>query len=123
MKSVTEQEHQEMVSRLVKPGAVILESLNSSKVNLLHAAVGVCTEAGELLDAIKKNCVYEKELDRENVIEELGDLEFYMEQMRQAIMANRDEVLQANIDKLHKKRYPNGYTNEAAIDRADKTGC
>lgn len=37
-------------------------------------ATGVSGEAGELLDAVKKSVVYKKPLDRENVVEELGDL-------------------------------------------------
>ena len=47
--------------------------------------VGVSGEAGELLDAVKKAVIYRKPLDLENVIEELGDLEFYMEGLRQGL--------------------------------------
>lgn len=120
MNSVTEQDHREMVTALVKPGEAIQASLTGAKVNMLHAAIGICTEAGELLDAVKKHVIYEKPLDEENCVEELGDLEFYMEQFRQAIRHNRDYILRQNIDKLAKKRYPNGYSDTAAIARADK---
>ena len=41
-----------------------------------------------------------KELDRENIIEELGDLEFYMEMLREQIGITRDAVLVLNMHKL-----------------------
>lgn len=86
---------------------------------LLHAAIGIAGEGGELLDAIKKVWVYGQNLNRENAVEELGDLEFYMEAMRNLIGATRDEVLNANIAKLE-KRYPTGYTDALAAARLDK---
>ena len=87
--------------------------------DILHAAVGISGEAGELLDAVKKHWAYGKPLDMVNVIEELGDLEYYMRAMYKVLNLNRDDVLMANIEKLN-KRYPSGYTNEAALARADK---
>lgn len=110
---------QEMVAALIKPGEDILSSLTPEKVNLWHLATGVAGEAGELLDAIKKHVVYNKELDRANVIEELGDLIFYMEGLMQALDLEGSEIIQANIDKLS-VRYAQGYSDRAAQDRADK---
>lgn len=114
------EEHMNMVHYLSKPGGDILESLSPAKCHLWHAASLAATEAGEILDAVKKHVIYEKDLDRDNIIEELGDLEFAMEMIRRAINVRRDETLRKNIDKLMNKRYPNGYTNTAAIERADK---
>lgn len=45
---------------------------------LLHAAIGLCTESGELLDAYKKHIFYGKPLDHVNIKEELGDICWYM---------------------------------------------
>jgi NTP pyrophosphatase (non-canonical NTP hydrolase) len=86
---------------------------------LLHAAIGIAGEGGELLDAVKKTWVYGRELDRANVIEELGDLEFYAQAMRTLLGLSREEVLAANVAKLG-KRYPGGYTDAHAIARLDK---
>ena len=83
-------------------------------------AVGVAGEAGELLDAVKKHTVYCKAIDVENVIEELGDLEFYMEGVRQALGLTREQTLEANVAKLSKRYEGLKYSNQAAIDRADK---
>lgn len=113
--------HEDMVRALVKDPKELLGELNEQKVNLIHMAIGISGEAGELLDAVKKAAVYNKELDRENVIEELGDLEFYLEGIRQELGISREETLEANIEKLG-VRYADGYSNEAAQQRADKKG-
>lgn len=86
---------------------------------LMHCAVGIAGEAGELLDAIKKTWVYGKSLDRANIIEELGDIEFYAEALRTLLDITRDEVIAANVAKLE-KRYPTRYTDELALARLDK---
>ena len=85
--------------------------------------VGVATEAGELLDALKKHVFYNKPLDMENVTEELGDIEFYLQGLRARLNIARADTLQHNVDKLlvgEKARYKDGYTDEAAQLRRDK---
>tara|TARA_R110000772_G_scaffold242198_1_gene354596 strand:+ start:1959 stop:2297 length:339 start_codon:yes stop_codon:yes gene_type:complete len=108
-----------MVAALVKNPMQLMEEVTPEKLNLLHMAVGVAGEAGELLDAAKKCVMYNKSLDVENVIEELGDIEFYMEGLRQHLGITREETLDANIAKLG-VRYAKGFSNEAAQARADK---
>lgn len=44
----------------------------------LHMSIGVAGELGELLDAVKKHVIYEKPLDVVNVVEELGDVWWYV---------------------------------------------
>ena len=111
--------HADMVRSLAKDGQLILTSLTRETMHRLHMAVGVAGEAGELLDAIKKEAVYNKPLDVENVIEELGDLEFYMEGLRQSLGLTREQILQANIDKLSVRYNGFKYSDTAAQDRAD----
>jgi len=112
--------HAAMVKFLAKDGADILKDLTPTKCHEWHMATGVSGEAGELLDAVKRVVAYNKPIDRENVIEELGDIEFYMEGLRDSLGITRDETLEHNHHKLMTKRYPNGFSNEAAIARADK---
>ena len=112
--------HAAMVAHLTKSGQIILDNLTPVKVDMIHMSIGIAGEAGEILDAIKKHVIYGKPLDLENCIEELGDIEFYLEGFRAAIGVNRNATLYNNYEKLMKKRYPNGYTDEAAIARADK---
>lgn len=115
----TEASHSLMVADLTKSGADIADGLTAETANLWHLATGVAGEAGELLDAIKKVAIYNRPLDRENAIEELGDIEFYVSGIRAALGVSRDEVLKANITKLQ-KRYAGGYSDKAAQARADK---
>lgn len=112
-------DYDEMVKALAKPGDQIIEQLDGPKMHMLHMAVGVSGEAGELLDAVKKATIYNKDLDRKNVVEELGDLEFYMEGLRSGLGITRHETLQVNVEKLG-KRYGKAYSDRAAQARADK---
>jgi NTP pyrophosphatase (non-canonical NTP hydrolase) len=120
MSRTIEIDHARMVAALIKPGEALLGDLTPESAHLLHMAVGVSGEAGELLDAIKKHAVYRKPIDRENVVEELGDLEFYMAGLRLALGITRSETLQQNVSKLS-VRYAAGYSNDAAQQRADKS--
>jgi NTP pyrophosphatase (non-canonical NTP hydrolase) len=114
------EDHQEMVRCLMKPGETILLTVSPQKADLWHATTGVSTEAGELLDAVKKHTVYNKPIDRENIIEELGDLEFYVEAVRKNLNITREETLKHNMNKLAVRYQNYKYTDQAAIDRADK---
>lgn len=107
------------VEKKFKPGDVILNSLTAPRCELLHAVMGVAGEAGELVDAIKKHIMYEKPLDRANVVEELGDLRFYMQAIQNLLFIADSEIIAHNVDKLN-GRYKKGYTNEEAVKRADK---
>ena len=86
----------------------------------LHAALGVAGEAGELADAIKKEYIYGKPRNRENVVEELGDLRFFIQAVMNHYGITESEVLQENGNKLAKRYNGLRYSGEAAIARADK---
>lgn len=114
-------DYADMVKSLAKPGDAIIQTLTPETAHQIHMAIGVSGEAGELLDAVKKAAIYNKPIDRENVIEELGDLEFYMEGLRQGLNITRDETLVANKNKLGKRYATLKYSDSAAQARADKT--
>lgn len=97
-----------------------LFKINAACGDLMHAAIGICGEAGELGDAIKKHVVYNKPLDRTNVIEELGDLRFYMQAMQTLLGISEQEVLQHNACKLMVRYEDLEYSDAAAQARADK---
>jgi NTP pyrophosphatase (non-canonical NTP hydrolase) len=116
----TKVNYAEMVAALVKPGEAIRASLTAEDADLLHVTVGIAGEAGELLDAVKKAVIYRKPIDRENIIEELGDLEFYMERVRQILGITREQTIDGNIAKLSVRYAGLQYSDKAAHDRADK---
>lgn len=113
--------HSELVKALVKPGVNILETLTPEKAELWHMGTGVSGEAGELLDAIKKHVIYNKPIDRENVIEEVGDLLFYIEGICQLLDFTMEYAKEKNIEKLSIRYSKLEYSDTAAQDRADKT--
>jgi hypothetical protein len=67
----------------ISPFSVVDSSITPEQADLWHMAIGLSGEAGEILDACKKYAIYCKPLDRDNLKEELGDLFFYREGMRQ----------------------------------------
>lgn len=94
----------------------------SNEMMKAHAAMGICGEAGELCDAIKKEIMYGKLIDRANVVEELGDLRFYIQATQNLYRITEQEILQQNADKLAKRYADLHYSDTAAIARADKSG-
>lgn len=93
---------------------------NPQKGKLLHAAIGLAGESGELIDTVKKHLIYGKELDLENVKEELGDILFFAAMAANALGVSLEEIAESNFAKLS-KRYPNGvFTQKDAIERLDK---
>lgn len=111
---------EEMVRQLVKPGLQIACEMSDHNAHLIHMVLGISGESGELLDAVKKSVIYNKPLDRENVIEELGDIEFYLEGLRQGLGITREETIGANINKLGERYEGHQYSDAQAQDRADK---
>ena len=109
-----------MTLALAKDGKEIKHEITPEQANLLHMAVGVSGEAGELLDCIKKHTIYQKPLDIENVKEELGDLLFYMSNLMQSVGLSFEEVLQHNVDKLSVRYSSGSYSNKQPLKRADK---
>lgn len=91
----------------------------SEEADLIHAALGLASEAGEFADAIKKSFAYDKELDVENLVEELGDLLWFVALASKPLGVSLEQVAMNNIAKLY-KRYPEKFSNEAAHERADK---
>ena len=106
--------------------AVRTESTNFEAMNtrlnddglkrLLHAGIGLSTEAGEFLDALKKHIFYGKELDKVNLAEEMGDLFWYMAIVADELGFEFEEVMERNITKL-KARYGEKFSEEKAEKR------
>lgn len=90
--------HPDMVATLAKSGELIAAELTPENAHLLHMTIGIVGEAGELLDAFDQAFSFDLDLDNENIVEELGDSEFYIEGFRQGLGVTRDEVLAVQCD-------------------------
>ncbi|RLI65901.1 MAG: hypothetical protein DRO67_01990 [Candidatus Asgardarchaeum californiense] len=109
------EEYEKESSRTMAPtmydGAFITETL--------HGIIGISTEAGELLDAVKKGLFYGHAPDMDNIREEIGDIMWYIMAVVRAEGWSLEEIMQENIDKL-RIRYPEQFTKELSKDRLDK---
>lgn len=83
---------------------------------ILHGIVGLATESTELCEALFMAMTSDSQLDIVNILEELGDMSWYEAILLDEVRGNWDEVLDTVILKL-KKRYPEKFTNEHAINR------
>jgi|ERR1700748_2618762 len=92
----------------------------------LHVGLGCTGEAGELGDVIKREVIYERDKTSEGksicegVVEESGDLLFYLQATLLQYGVTWDEVIQYNFKKLGERYQGLVYSNQAAGDRADK---
>jgi NTP pyrophosphatase (non-canonical NTP hydrolase) len=89
---------------------------NIDTIRLIHASEGMQTESAEFTDTIKKFLFYGKPLDIVNLKEELGDLLWYIAIACDTMGVSIEELMSVNIQKL-KARYPEGFTEEKAINR------
>jgi uncharacterized protein YabN with tetrapyrrole methylase and pyrophosphatase domain len=87
----------------------------------MHVGLGIASEAGEVADCIKKEVIYRKPPDRKHLVEELGDLRFYMEAAMSLYGIEDQEVLQENANKLSRRYQSLTYSDTAALARADKS--
>ena len=94
----------------------IKERLSDQTLRLLHAAIGLATESGETLDALKKHVFYGKELDKVNLKEEMGDLLWYLAVMADSLGIDFESAMEHNIAKL-KARDQGKFSSEKAINR------
>jgi hypothetical protein len=87
--------HPQLVANLAKSGDAILDSLTGDKAHAWHMASCIPGEAGELFAPLADHLFRDYTLDIENVVEELGDLEFYTEGLRAPLGISRAEVCAA----------------------------
>lgn len=83
---------------------------------LLHGIMGIATEAGELLDLIKKSSLYDTEIDLVDLKDELGDLMFYVQLVMCVAGLTLDDILGSNILKL-RTRYGDKFSKERGLNR------
>lgn len=104
--------------------------LGNEALDLHHATTGMSGEAGEALDITKKIWIYNQTLEtvnksgvthRTHLIEEAGDMLFYIQALCNHLGVSLEHLVTINMDKLE-RRYPTGYSDQAALERADKAG-
>jgi NTP pyrophosphatase (non-canonical NTP hydrolase) len=95
---------------------VVVDRIDKSKARLLHATLGLTTEASEFADPIKANIIYGKPLDIANLKEELGDMFWFLNIACDELGFTFEELQELNIKKL-KARYGDKFSSDKAINR------
>lgn len=85
---------------------------------LLNGALGLTGEAGEVADQIKKYIFHGHDLNRDDLIKEIGDVCWYVALLCDALEVDLEEVMRRNIDKL-RNRYPEGFSEAASVNRKE----
>ena len=83
---------------------------------LLNGVMGLCGEAGECIDLVKKHLHQGHPLDSEKLAKELGDVAWYLAETAWALDLPLESILRGNLEKL-KKRYPQGFDSEKSMNR------
>ena len=106
---MTINDYQSLAMRTLNP------SLDRKDV-LINGVMGLCGEAGEAIDIVKKNLAQGHALNRDALIKELGDIAWYLAETAYALDVSLEDVLQENINKLQ-ARYPNGFEVSRSVER------
>lgn len=101
-------EYDALAARTMRPGAD----------PVVFASFGIAGESGELVDRIKKHLFHGKPVSRNEVLDEVGDVLWYLTTLCRQFDANLEDAMTYNIDKLC-KRYPNKYSDADSLARVD----
>ncbi len=98
---MTINEYQKLAMTTLNP------ALSENEV-LLNGVMGLCGEAGEAIDLVKKWMMQGHPLDKAHLRKELGDIAWYLAETATAIGCDLESILRENIEKL-RARYPEGF--------------
>ena len=83
---------------------------------ILNGVMGLCGEAGECIDIVKKYKFQGHPLDEEKLKDEASDCLWYIASIASGLGLTFNEIAEHNINKL-KKRYPDGFDAERSLNR------
>jgi NTP pyrophosphatase (non-canonical NTP hydrolase) len=97
-----------------------IEQVNKTKPPFsrdgLIAAMGLVTEAAEIMDLFKKKFKYGAKISPVDLKEEIGDVLNYIVQLTESRGYSVEECMDINIKKM-KVRYPKGFSASRALKR------
>lgn len=108
---MTGNEYQAQAMRTLNPAL-------SQKDVLINGVMGLCGEAGEAIDLVKKHLSQGHPLDRAALVKELGDVAWYLAETAYALEVPLDHVLEENLPKL-RERYPEGFSADRSLRREE----
>lgn len=96
--------------------ALYTANKNTKYPRIINGVLGLAGEAGECADVVKKHLFQGHELDKEKLLDEIGDVLWYCAYSADALGLKLEDIMQHNVDKL-KKRYPEGFVAERSLKR------
>ncbi len=83
---------------------------------LINGVMGLCGESGEVIDIVKKHISQGHSLNKDKIVEELGDVLWYIAELATILNVTIEDIMKYNINKLS-QRYEGGFTVEQSINR------
>lgn len=90
----------------------------AGQADIVNGVLGLCGEAGECADMVKKATFQGHELDVNSFLKELGDVAWYLSVSAYAVGCDLETVFRMNVEKL-KQRYPDGFDADKSINRQE----
>ncbi|RWB08761.1 MAG: hypothetical protein EOQ39_18885 [Mesorhizobium sp.] len=102
----------DLVTDIMKEDGAVLEYPEGTEPDIIHAVLGVDSEASELLEVLEDYMITGV-IDREKLMDEAGDLQWYLAMLYRKIGTTFEEVGERNIAKLM-VRYPDKFDADLA---------
>jgi NTP pyrophosphatase (non-canonical NTP hydrolase) len=103
--------------RLLNSEQTDVRTLSKLNPRVVHAILGLATEAVELLQALQEAINNDTDVDAINILEELGDLNWYHAIAVDALSGDWEQIQETNIAKLRKRNKGKKFNAEATINR------
>lgn len=98
-----------------------MRTANPECVDISNAALGLCGEAGEFADELKKHLYQGRARNDEKLRKELGDVLWYLALACESLGCTMADVAEGNVAKL-RERFPDGYSHERSLNRVAGNG-
>lgn len=93
---------------------------NTPKEKLLNGLMGLNGEAGECIDAYKKHLFQGHDLDTNKLIDEVGDVLWYIAEIAEGLNISIEEIAYKNIKKLENRYKKNKFNKQESIQRKEE---
>ena len=104
-------QYQELANRSAGAGG-------EGQQRLIVSALGLAGEAGEFANLVKKMTAHGHPFDADALMDELGDVLWYLAEAATAAGLELNEIGWQNVQKLI-KRYPEGFNEEDSLNRKE----
>lgn len=93
--------------------------VDSVDADILHGVLGIATESQEMVEHLIEVLEGKTEIDKDNLLEETGDLLWYQVRVLRGLGKTLTEAMAGNIAKLQ-ARFPDKFTNAKAKSKRNK---